>query len=92
MMENACIPMVSPARLSETVMGIEFQLVEDEGAFATWIAEGSNGIDSYEMRVGQEDALAGNLLIADLDVSRFCAALSARLGHFPFEGDGAFPA
>ena len=27
-----------------------------------------------------------------LDLSRFCAAPSARLGHFPFEGDRAFPA
>jgi Transposase DDE domain group 1 len=26
-----------------------------------------------------------------LDLSRFCAAPGARLGHFPFEGDGAFP-
>lgn len=29
---------------------------------------------------------------ATLDLSRFCAAPSARLGHFPFEGDRAFPA
>jgi hypothetical protein len=27
-----------------------------------------------------------------LDLSRFCAAPSARLSHFPFESDGAFPA
>jgi hypothetical protein len=27
-----------------------------------------------------------------LDLSRFCAAPSARLGHFSFEGDGSFPA
>lgn len=27
---------------------------------------------------------------ADLDLSRFCAAPSTRLGHFPFEGDRAF--
>ena len=27
-----------------------------------------------------------------LDLSRFSAAPGARLGHFPFEGDGAFPA
>jgi hypothetical protein len=27
-----------------------------------------------------------------LDLSRICAAPSARLGHFPFEGDRAFPA
>ena len=27
-----------------------------------------------------------------VDLSRFCAAPSARLGHFPLEGDGAFPA
>ena len=27
-----------------------------------------------------------------MDLSRFCAAPSARLGHFPFEGDRAFPA
>jgi hypothetical protein len=26
-----------------------------------------------------------------LDLSRFCAAPSARLGHLPFEGDRAFP-
>lgn len=29
---------------------------------------------------------------ADLDLSQFCAAPSARLSHFPFESDGAFPA
>ena len=29
---------------------------------------------------------------AEVDLSRFCAAPSARLGHFPFEGDRAFPA
>ena len=29
---------------------------------------------------------------AELDLSRFRAAPSARLGHFPFEGDRAFPA
>lgn len=28
----------------------------------------------------------------DMDLSRFCAAPSARLSHFPFESDGAFPA
>ena len=27
-----------------------------------------------------------------LDLSRFSAAPSARLSHFPFESDGAFPA
>jgi hypothetical protein len=27
----------------------------------------------------------------DLDLSRFSAAPSARLSHFPFESDGAFP-
>ena len=27
-----------------------------------------------------------------MDLSRFSAAPSARLGHFPFESDGAFPA
>lgn len=27
-----------------------------------------------------------------MDLSRICAAPSARLGHFPFEGDRAFPA
>ncbi|SPH22357.1 hypothetical protein ASD8599_03100 [Ascidiaceihabitans donghaensis] len=27
-----------------------------------------------------------------VDLSRFSAAPSARLGHFPFESDGAFPA
>jgi hypothetical protein len=27
-----------------------------------------------------------------VDLSRFCAAPSARLGHFPFKSDGAFPA
>ena len=27
-----------------------------------------------------------------LDLSRFRAAPSARLSHFPFEGDGVFPA
>ena len=27
-----------------------------------------------------------------LDLSRICAAPSARLGHFPFEGDRALPA
>ena len=27
-----------------------------------------------------------------LDLSRFRAAPSARLSHFPFESDGAFPA
>ncbi len=26
-----------------------------------------------------------------VDLSRFCAAPSARLGHFPFEGYRAFP-
>jgi transposase len=29
---------------------------------------------------------------AIVDLSRFCAAPSARLGHFPFKSDGAFPA
>lgn len=29
---------------------------------------------------------------SEVDLSRFCAAPSARLGHFPFESDGAFPA
>lgn len=28
----------------------------------------------------------------DMDLSRFCAAPSARLSHFPLESDGAFPA
>ena len=28
----------------------------------------------------------------EMDVSRFCAAPGARLGHFPFESDRAFPA
>ena len=28
----------------------------------------------------------------EMDLSRFRAAPSARLGHFPFEGDRAFPA
>jgi hypothetical protein len=27
-----------------------------------------------------------------LDLSRICAAPGARLSHFPFEGDRAFPA
>ena len=27
-----------------------------------------------------------------MDLSRFCAAPGARLSHFPFESDGAFPA
>jgi len=27
-----------------------------------------------------------------MDLSRFCAASSARLGHFTFEGDRTFPA
>ena len=27
-----------------------------------------------------------------LDLSRFCASPGARLSHFPFESDGAFPA
>jgi hypothetical protein len=26
-----------------------------------------------------------------MDLSRFCAAPSARFSHFPFESDGAFP-
>ena len=30
--------------------------------------------------------------LVDLDLSRFRAAPSARLSHFPFESDGAFPA
>ena len=30
--------------------------------------------------------------LAHLDLSRFRAAPSARLSHFPFESDGAFPA
>jgi hypothetical protein len=30
--------------------------------------------------------------VAELDLSRFCAAPSARLGHLSFESDGAFPA
>ena len=29
--------------------------------------------------------------LSDLDLSRFSAAPSARLSHFPFECDGAFP-
>ena len=33
-----------------------------------------------------------NRYVAPMDVSRFRAAPSARLGHFPFECDGAFPA
>ena len=28
----------------------------------------------------------------DMDLSRFCAALSARLSHLPFKSDRAFPA
>lgn len=28
---------------------------------------------------------------AKVDLSRFCAAPRARLGHFPFESDRAFP-
>jgi hypothetical protein len=28
----------------------------------------------------------------EVDLSRICAAPRARLGHFPFEGDRAFPA
>ncbi|CUH60953.1 hypothetical protein [Thalassobacter stenotrophicus] len=46
---------------------------------------------------------AGRAKVGDLDLqeerarlakelSRICAAPSARLGHFPFEGDRAFPA
>lgn len=29
--------------------------------------------------------------LCGLDLSRICAAPSARLGHFPFAGDRAFP-
>ena len=35
------------------------------------------------------DAL--HLAEVDMDLSRICAAPSARLSHFPFEGDRAFP-
>ena len=31
-------------------------------------------------------------LFPKIDLSRFSAAPSARLGHFPFEGYGTFPA
>ncbi len=31
-------------------------------------------------------------LVQELDLSRFCAAPSARLSHLSFEGDRAFPA
>jgi len=37
--------------------------------------------------VGRRQFLRGGV-----DLSRFRAAPSARLGHFPFESDGAFPA
>ena len=33
-----------------------------------------------------------SLYFCDLDLLRFRAAPSARLSHFPFESDGAFPA
>lgn len=37
------------------------------------------------------DAMLDNAAVkADLDLSRICAAPSARLGHLAFEGQGAF--
>ena len=40
----------------------------------------------YMLHTGQGAALLG------VDLSRICAAPSARLSHLPFEGDRAFPA
>lgn len=44
-----------------------------------------------EMDLSRYDA-APIAYLSDLDLSRTCAAPSARSGHFPFESDGAFPA
>jgi hypothetical protein len=41
----------------------------------------------YDLRV-----ISTNGLLPALDLSRFRAAPCARLSHFPFECDGAFPA
>ncbi|MFA8386514.1 MAG: hypothetical protein ACEPO2_12895, partial [Pelagibaca sp.] len=39
----------------------------------------------------EDDAWSIKVAALHLDLSRICAAPSARLGHFPFEGDRAFP-
>jgi len=45
-----------------------------------------------DQRVTHAAVTENKRLGAVLDLSRFCAAPSTRLGYFPFEGDRAFPA
>jgi len=48
-------------------------------------------IVAAQMPVAKWHDYLGGDATADVDVSRFCAAPSARLGHFPFECDRTFP-
>lgn len=47
-------------------------------------------VDVQEMRITFEMLQVPREQVG-VDVSRFCAAPSARLSHLPFESDGAFP-
>jgi hypothetical protein len=45
----------------------------------------------FEWRVSQKTTITLTEIAISNDLSRFRAAPDARLGHFPFEGDRAFP-
>ncbi len=59
----------------------------------------ANGLDPFQHQIQddlsklEQSGIRSYLsTLARMDVSRFCAAPSARLGHFSFEGDRTFPA
>ena len=60
-------------------------IAANEGAF--WLSVMNNLRNR-----GVEDILIAVVDDPNMDLSRFDAAPSARLSHFPFECDGAFPA
>ena len=50
-----------------------------------------DGMPKSRYRAYHTERARGGVALT-MDLSRFRAAPSARLGHFPFEGDRAFPA
>ena len=59
-----------------------------ETTYGTPPASGFTKMPFASTTLGAEQPLQ----TSELDLSRICAAPSARLGHFPFEGDRALPA